>query len=277
MTTRTEQRTTGRDSTTSRSMLSRVTSFARAELTMLLRNKTAITNVVAMPLLMLGILASMGGLRGAEGSLGNSVLVAGIVIAIAYVVYYNLVTTYVARRESYVLKRLRTGPVSDLGVLAATSVPSIVLAILQIAVVVIALIAFGRAPTMTNIVAVVLAVVLGIAAFAALALLSTGFTRTAETAQITTLPVVMITMGLSGMFFPLHVLPDTLATVAHLTPGAAMVDLLNLGLSGIDRFGDPVTGAQLWTAMLMPSAVLLVWTALGVAYVRRQFPWEPRR
>lgn len=260
-----------------RPMISRVASLAKAELRMLMRNRTAITNVVLMPLVMLGVLASIGGLKGSKTGFGNSILIAGVVIAIAYVVYYNLVTTYVARRESYVLKRMRTGPVSDLGVIIATSVPSAVLALLQIAVVYVALIAFGKAPTLVNIVPVLLAIVLGILAFAGLAIISTGFTRTAETAQITTLPVVMITMGLSGMFFPLSLLPDVLGHVAYLTPGGAMVEMLNLGLAGIDRGGAQLAMGETWTAMLKPTLVLIIWAGLGASYLRRQFQWEPRR
>lgn len=260
-----------------KSMLSRVLSLAAGEMRMLLRNKTAIANVVIVPLALMALFAAMDAFEGADTTIGVSLTTAGVMMAVAYVIYYNLVTTFVARRESYVLKRLRTGPTSDTGVIAATSAPSVALAVLQVLVVVVALIAMGHAPSVVNIVSALLALVLGILAFGGLALISTGFTRTAETAQISTLPVFMLSFGLSGLFFPLHILPDTLAQIAHLTPGAATVDLLNLGLAGIDVDGSQIAAADTWTAMLQPTAVLIVWTAFGLYYLRKSFRWEPRR
>lgn len=260
-----------------KSMLARTMSLAAGEMRMLLRNKTAITNVMIVPLLLLGTLAAVNGFDGANTGIGNAVLIAGVILAIGYVVYYNLVTTFVARRESYVLKRMRTGPTSDAGIIAAASVPSVVLAFLQVIVVLVALIVLGHAPGLVNVVPVIVAIVLGTLAFGGLALISTGFTRTAETAQITTLPVLMISLGLSGMFFPLHVLPDVLARIAHYTPGAAIVDLLNIGVAGTGVDGEQLAVSDTWTAMLQPAGILVAWTAIGAYYLGKSFRWEPRR
>ena len=45
-----------------------------------------------------------------------------------FIVYYNLLSTYVARRQELVLKRLRTGEASDATVLAAAAVPALAIA-----------------------------------------------------------------------------------------------------------------------------------------------------
>ncbi len=258
------------------SALRGILSLARGELTLLLRNRTAIFNTMLIPLVLVAVLYFLG--VPAEDGPGNMMVTTACILAMAYIVYYNLVTTYVARREAYVLKRMRTGTVSDSGILIATALPSISLAVLQILVVVIGVLVIGAPPTLNNPLAVIVGIVLGFVVFAGLAAASTPFTKTAETAQVTTLPVVMVSMGLSGMFFPLSILPDTLATIAHFTPGAAVVELLQIGLGGTDRYGDAIpdfiTGLA---AMTKPTLVLLAWAAITFALVRDKFAWEPRR
>ncbi|GAB3312264.1 ABC transporter permease [Epidermidibacterium keratini] len=258
------------------SALRGVLSLARAELTLLLRNRTAIFNTMLIPLVLVVALYFIG--VPSDAGPGNLLVITASVMAMAYIVYYNLVTTYVARRESYVLKRMRTGTVSDLGILVAAALPSIVLALLQISIVVLGAFVIGSPPSLNNALAVVVGVVLGFIAFAGLAAASTPITKTAETAQVTTLPVVMISMGLSGMFFSLSILPDTLETIARFTPGAAVVELLQTGLSGIDRYGNVIAGfPEALAAMTRPTLVLLMWVAITFALVRDRFAWEPRR
>lgn len=259
-----------------RGPLARVTSFARAEAKMLMRNRTAMVNSVLLPLILLGSMWSVGILDNGEAGVGATTLIAIVLTSMLFVTYYNLVTTIVARREELVLKRLRTGQVGDIGVLAAVSVPSVLVSLLQMAIVLVILIATGQQFGTTNLLLPVVALLLGTAAFVALAAASTIFTSTAETAQISTLPVVMVTMGLSGIFFPVHQLPDTLATIAGLLPGTAVVDLFNLGLGGIDNAGDAVTFASSFSAGAVPVVVLLAWCAIGFAVCRSRFRWEPR-
>ena len=60
----------------------------------------------------------------AQGDGVGAVIVTSVaVLAIGMVVYYNLVTAYVGRREEYVLKRLRTGELTDPEILAGTAHP----------------------------------------------------------------------------------------------------------------------------------------------------------
>ncbi|MFV0533933.1 MAG: ABC transporter permease [Cumulibacter sp.] len=254
-----------------------MSSLARAELTMLLRNRTALVNTILVPLALVAALYMIG----QDSDLGSPTTVmvtSAVVLAMSYVVYYNLVTTYVARRESYVLKRMRTGTVPDYGILFATALPSLVLAVLQIIVVAIGAVVIGPVPGFQNVVAVMLAMVLGFAVFMMLAAASVPFTKTAETAQVTTLPVVLITMGLSGMFFPLHVLPDSLGNIARLTPGASVVELLNIGMQGIDRNGEAIVSfADGVARCLTPTVVLLAWVVVTGWIIKERFTWEPRR
>ena len=97
------------------SRLRRVGALAAAETRLLARNRTAVVNSVLMPLLLVGFVAVVGG----DGMLGVDLMVAAAGFTLVFLTYYNLVTTYVARREDLVLQRMRTGELSAGEVLAA--------------------------------------------------------------------------------------------------------------------------------------------------------------
>jgi ABC-2 type transport system permease protein len=82
-----------------------------------------------------------------------------------------------------------------------------------------------------------------------LAAASTAFTRTVESAQITALPLLVVSTGLCGLFFPLS---DLLATVARFLPLAPVVELGQLGLVGLTADGAVVDLAGAWRAAAHP-------------------------
>jgi ABC-type multidrug transport system permease subunit len=260
---------------TAPSSLRRVRALAAAETRLLLRNRTAIVNSVLSPLLFVAV-ASVLGIGGGEAG-GMGLLVTAVAVTLVFLTYYNLVTTYVARREDLVLQRMRTGELTDGEVLAGTAVPTLLVTVGQLALITVGVAALGgwRAPA--DVVLPVLTVLLGAVLMVALATASTTFTRTPESAQITTLPVVFVTMALSGLVFPLSALPDALATAARLLPVTPVVELVQLGLSGRTWDGEVVAGAELWWAALGPLGTLLAWTALAALATARWFRWAPRR
>lgn len=67
---------------------------------------------------------------------GRIVSPGGIGMTLIIVVYSNLVSAYTARREALVLKRLRTGEVSDPEILAGIALPAVVPALTQCALMV---------------------------------------------------------------------------------------------------------------------------------------------
>ncbi|WP_238145274.1 ABC transporter permease [Antricoccus suffuscus] len=258
-----------------RSSLTRTMALAKAETLLLMRNRTAVANSIALPLLMVGALFAVGAFKSAT-STATAAVSALAVMALCFVTYYNLVTTYVARREDLVLKRLRTGQVGDVGILTAVAAPSIVVTLVQVLVGTAALLAIGQDLSMSNPLLPLIGLLLGTVAFVVLAAASTTFTKTAETAQITTMPMIMISMALSGMFFPLSVLPDVLAEIARLLPASAVVELFNLGVAGVDRSGNVIGVGAGMTQALVPVAVLVAWTIIGVVTCSARFRWEPR-
>ncbi|GGU14956.1 ABC transporter permease [Lentzea flava] len=234
----------------------RATAVGQAELKLFWRNRTALFNSLVMPVLIVPLLMSVD----ADG-VPLIVGLTGFVLLMA--VYYNLVTTFVARREELVLKRLRVGELTDPEILFGASLPSVVVALGQMALfaVIVGVITGVALPARPWF--LVVGVVGGVTVFALLAAVSSAFTRTVEMAQVTSLPVLVACLLGSGLFFPLSVLPDGVATVLRLLPLSPVLDLLRAGWSD-----GPV---------LRPLIVLAVWIALGTYAVRRWFRWDPRR
>jgi ABC-2 type transport system permease protein len=255
------------------SPLRRVGVLATAEARLLLRNRTAVVNSVLSPLLLIAVAPVLG--IGETGGMG--LLVTAVGVTLVFLTYYNLVTTYVARREDLVLQRMRTGELTDGQVLAATAVPTLLVTVGQLLLITVGVAVLGgwRAPA--DVVLLVLAALLGAVLMVALATASTVFTRTPESAQITTLPVVVVATALSGLFFPLSVLPDALAAVARLLPVTPVVELVQLGLAGRTWDGAAVAGVELWWAALGPLGTLLAWIAIAGFATARWFRWAPRR
>lgn len=252
----------------------RVGSLAAAETRLLLRNRTAVVNSILLPLVLVAAIPLLGL---DTDALGVDLLVTAAGVTLVFLTYYNLVTTYVARREDLVLQRMRTGELTDGQVLAATAVPTLLVTVGQLTLVAVGLAVLGLFPAPADVVLPLLAVALGAALMVLLATASTVFTRTPESAQITTLPVVVGATALSGLFFPLDVLPEALATVARLLPLTPVVELVQLGLSGRTWDGAAVAGAELWWAALGPLGTLLAWIAIAAWATARWFRWTPRR
>ena len=256
------------------SALRRVGALAAAETRLLLRNRTAVVNSILLPLMLVAAIPVLGM---DTDALGVDLLVAAAGVTLVFLTYYNLVTTYVARREDLVLQRMRTGELTDAQVLAATAVPTLLVTVGQLTLITVGVAVLGLFPAPVDVVLPVLGVTLGATLMVLLATASTVFTCTPESAQITTMPVVVGATALSGLFFPISVLPEVLATVARLLPLTPVVELVRLGLTGRTWEGGLVAGADLWWAALGPLGTLLAWIAIAAGATARWFRWAPRR
>ncbi len=254
----------------------RVLALASAEIRLLLRNRTAAAYAVLGPVLMLGSVAGIAVSNGTELD-GPGLLTSAIGITLVLVAYYNLVTTFVARREELVLQRMRTGELTDAEVLLGTAVPTLLVTLVQILVVAVGVVALGRWVTPVDVVLPLLAVLGGGALMVLLAAASTSFTRTVEAAQFTTLPLVLVATLFSGLLVPLSGLPGSLAEVCRLLPLTPVVELSRLGLVGETWSGRAVDTAGAWAAAPVPLAVLAGWLVVGAVIARRVFRWAPRR
>ncbi|MFC0672837.1 ABC transporter permease [Brachybacterium hainanense] len=253
----------------------RLLGLARAELTMLLRNRmqlgTALALPVAIPFLYLPIARSGVGAAQLAGALGMM-----FVIALLFVVYYNLLCAYVARRQDLVLKRLRTGEASDATVLAASAVPALLIAAVMITVMSAIAIPLLDLPAPRHALLLVAGLVLGAVLMVPLALATANITRTVESAQVTSLPLMAIAIIGTGAAVPLTMMPDWFGRLVALIPSAPIVALVRMGWMGVDAEGAALGTGEIWAAAAGQIGILLVWLLLACAFVATRFRWEPR-
>lgn len=247
----------------------RLTALGRAELTLLLRNKSALVLALVVPVMLtfsLKTASEQADLSSVGLSVSSMVLPGSVGMVLLFAVYSNLVGVYVARREELVLKRLRTGEANDLEILTAGALPSVVLGIAQSVVLLV-----GGAllldASLERADLVVAGVVLGMVVTSVLAAASAAFARTTEMAQLIPMPLMMISMIGSGFFVPLEIFPDALQNVCRLLPMTPVMDLLRGG----------ITGDLDMTETLRALGLVVAWTVLGLYAIRKRFRWEPRR
>jgi len=253
----------------------RVAALAGGEFRLFLRNRTAVVNSVLLPLLLVAAVPALS--PADELRLGPQLLVTSVGVALVFLTYYNLVITFVSRREELVLQRMRTGELTGPEVLLGTAAPTLLTTLAQVGLVAVGVVVIGEWSAPVEYVLPLVALLAGAALMVVLAAASTSFTRTAESAQVTTLPLLMAASALSGLITPLGSFPDPLATVARLLPVTPVVELLQLGLAGVTWNGRVVDAAGAWSAAALPLAVLAGWLVVGTAAAVRGFRWAPRR
>lgn len=253
----------------------RIGSLVRAERVLLRRNKLALFNAFVIPLLPFALLIPIRINGNLTPDLASLFLALSIDLALLFVVYYNVLSTFVARREELVLKRLRTGECSDREIIAGLSLPAIVITVLLTVVMgVLTVLALGQ-PLPVNPVLVLLGVLGGCLVFIGLALATTVFTKNAEATQITSLPVVAVCMA--GVSFGLGTsLPDWLSTALRYTPLAPTHDLVRLGWAGLTADGGTVGFAESFSVAWIPVVTLVAWIVAAGWVAQRYFRWEPR-
>ncbi|MEV6117614.1 ABC transporter permease [Streptomyces sp. NPDC052109] len=248
----------------------RLGALARAELALLGRNRGVVVTALAVPLLLpFSVRPAFDRLDLKKHGLtvGTTMLTAAIGFSFLFAVYTSLVNAYVARREELVLKRLRTGELSDAEILTGTALPALALGLAQALVLCAGCVAVlhtgaPRAPYL-----ILPGLVAGYLVSAALAALTASFTGTVESGQVTALPLMVLSMVGSGITIPTEALPDRLAAVCQLLPLSPAIRLFRGGWTGQLGTGE-VLGAL---------ATALAWIILAVFAVRRRFRWEPRR
>ncbi|MCX4747591.1 ABC transporter permease [Kitasatospora sp. NBC_01287] len=259
--------------------LSRPVGLVRTELLLLRRNRTALSMAVLMPIALVSALHSLlaaqrGQLPGVD--LHSALVVNLSAVALLFGLYTNLTAAYVTRRGELVLKRLRTGELTDGEILGGTALPSALLALLQVALITAAAAVLLGLAAPVNAVLVLLGLLLAAGLLAALAALTSGWTRTVEAAGLTTLPVVLVTLAGSGLIVPFSVLPAPLADAGRLLPASSALELLRIGWLGGDGSGAPTGFAGSWLTALPYLGGAVAWLALAAWAALRGFRWEPR-
>lgn len=251
----------------------RVLALTRAEGLLLRRDTVAMLSVVGVPVVGALVLVAVGG-DGEAAARSISVLVG---VLLLFVVYYNLLIAYVARREELVLTRLRTGEAADGEILTATALPAVLTALGQVVLLVAVAALFLDLPLPANAPLLLVAVVLGGVVLTALALLTAPFTRSTVSTQLTSLPVMSVCIIGAGIVVPLELLPDAVAEVGRYLPLTPVLELVQLGWLGTTQPGGAAGDLAATTReALVPLAVAAAWGVLGVVAARHLFRWEPR-
>ncbi|MEU9893636.1 ABC transporter permease [Streptomyces phaeochromogenes] len=247
----------------------RMTALARAELTLLGRSKATFFAALFVPLIMpfsLRTAVEDMDLEEAGLSVGSVILPSAVGFSLLFAVYSALVSVYAARREELVLKRLRTGELRDVEILAGAALPSVLIGLVQCVVLTIACAALldVGAPEAPHL--AVLGLLLGLVMWPAIAAVVASFSRSLEGAQVAAMPLLLVSMMGSGTFIPFELMPDRLAAVCELLPLSPVITLIRGGWTG-DLGGYEALGAI---------ATAVAWLVLSVFAVQRWFRWEPR-
>ena len=259
--------------------LRRMASLARAETVLLRRNPAALGSALIAPLPVALVTFTNSEVPGEIGAAGvGAVLVAGLtVFTLMLGVYYNLVTALVARREDFVLKRLRTGEIRDAEIILGTAAPAVAIAWAQVAIAVAVGFAFLDLHMPTNPILALGGVVLGTVLCALLAAAVTIVTSSVEMAQLTATPLLVLSLTFSGAMIPLELLPEPVNRLSQGLPLTPVLDLVRLGLTGTTPSGEVVDLGGSFVAAVLPLVIIAAWLFAGTWILRGRFRWEPRR
>ncbi|MET9760089.1 ABC transporter permease [Streptomyces sp. NPDC006372] len=249
--------------------LTHLTALGRAELTLLARNKTNLFTVLFVPVLLTVALKPMMTMTGQAdaGKEAGAVLISmslGIVLVMA--VYNTLTPVYATRRDELLLKRLRTGEVSDAVILLGAAVPMALTGLLQCLLLALGISFVADVPPPQDPHLAVLGVLLGIVVMTVMAAATSAMARTAESAQVAIIPGMIIFLMGSGMLFPLEALPHPVQAVCTWLPLTPAIELIQTGWNGESTRGEAVLNLM----------IASTWSALSVLAVKRWFRWEPR-
>jgi len=233
------------------------------ELRLLLRRRITAFSVLAVPA---GLVAlTLFGERPADPELWGKLLSTNFLLLMMLSAYLVSLTVFTARRQSRVLKRLRTSELSDAAILGGVLAPVLVVSLAQATAYLVFCVATG-APAPVDPAPVVAGVVLGVAVATAAGVATGCLTRTVEATQLTGTPLLVA--AIAGMFMTASTTP-AVAGLGLAMPLAGPADLVARGWSaGVTVADVPVVPLDLASAVL--------WLALAGVVFHRTFRWEPR-
>ena len=166
-------------------------------------------------------------------------------------------------REGGILKRLRATPLRPLTILGAHVAAKMVFTVSTLALLAVAGRRFYAGPPPASPIAFLLAVVLATVSVLSIGFVLASLVPTARFAQPLASMLLYPLLAVSGLFFPLDILPGAWRTAALLSPLAHAVDLLR-GTWGGAGWGEH------WVAV----AALVANLAISSAIASRVFRWE---
>ena len=238
----------------------------RTEQLLFWRSREAAVFVFLFPLLLFALLSAVynGHIYGRPAPWA---LLAGMLgYGTANTAFAGLTLILVGRRETGILKRVRSTPLPAATYLVAVLASTLIVFALQAA----ALFVLGKllrnTPFPGHVLSVVLLLALGAACFAALGLAISGLIRSLEGSSAVVNVILLPMAFLSGSFGPTRHYPRALRAIGDVLPLKYLVNSMN---------AIYLHGKELWDR---PGsvAVLAAWGIVGLAVATRRFRWEPR-
>ena len=238
----------------------------RAEQLQFWRSREAAIFIFVFPPLLFLLLGSVYNGR-ILGHPARQVLLSGMLgYGAANTAFAGLGVILVVRRESGLLKRIRSTPLPAATYLAATLTSILVVFALQaVLLVVLGRVLYGtRLPGQIG--SFVLVLLFGAAVFAALGLAAAALIRSAEGSSAVLNAILLPMAFLSGSFGPRARYPAVLRAIGDVLPLRYFLDLVN-GLY-LDGRGPWHYGTA--------AGILAAWGVAGLLVAVRRFSWEPR-
>jgi ABC-2 type transport system permease protein len=238
----------------------------RSEQLVFWRSREAAFFIFLFPLLLFLLLGALyhGHYQGKPIRWG--VLAGLIAYGCANTAFAGLAIQLVIRRESGILKRLRSTPLPPATYVAALLVSTLIVFALQV----VGLFLLGRAlygtPFPSNVGSLVATVVIGAAAFAGLGTATASVIRSAEGSSAVVNFILLPMAFLTGSFGPTNDYPSALRAIGDALPLKYFVQLVDAGY---------LHGQGFWTQP-QALAVLGAWGAAGLVFTVFRFRWEPR-
>ncbi|MDO4260123.1 MAG: ABC transporter permease [Actinomycetaceae bacterium] len=267
-------------------MVRRVLSIGRAETLLFLRNPTIVATALLMaPVMTLGLGPMLGNSFEAstDGAIqpayGPFLLQTLASWSLLMVVYYNLTTILVARREEGVFQRMSTGEASAWEALVGATIPSAIIVLLQIPLGAAAIVLVTGSLSVVNFFLPIIGILFGIIILSGLATWCSSWTGTVEGAQYSTMPLLVILMILSGTVIPVDIIGGPVETFVSRTPLYAVNELITLGYGAESVFikqTQPLSFIDTWGLALQPIAVLAIWTFAAIVLARSTMKFARR-
>ncbi len=238
----------------------------RSEQLVFWRSREAAFFIFLFPLLLFVLLGSVYSKKFQGLPVAWAVLAGLISYGCANTAFAGLAIQLVLRRESGILKRLRSTPLPPATYLAALLASTLVVFGLQT----VALFLLGRSlyntPFPPDIGSFVVTIVIGAAVFAALGTATASVIRSAEGASAVVNFILLPMAFVSGAFGPTRGYPAVLRAIGDVLPLTYLVKLVDAVY---------LHGHGVWT---QPEALLILlgWGLAGLVFTIFKFRWEPQ-
>ena len=178
----------------------------------------------------------------------------------------GVIGTIVSYREKGILKRLFATPLSKSNFLLSQIISRLLISILQVSILLISSYLIFQIKIVGNIFLVALVGILGSLTFLAFGFTISGIAKTSESARAILMPVQMIMMFTSGVYFSRDVLPTWLFKITAYEPLTYLADSLRYIMTRGYTLNDKV----IYTAVIS----LFIWLVILVVVSVKTFKWE---